>query len=166
MLGLTRTAGIYTYFIQNIVIPARAPAPPPAPEPAEEPAPEEEPVAPPPPPPAAEEEEFPWFYHQPRRRGYQRPRGCRCTKKAFVANGCNGQWCTKKWTSINGDYTPSLGPLLTWRKLTEKYIVAQAVAGFFGTLGNYRKAICAEARIVNAGYARRRSDREQRQRQR
>ena len=79
-----------------------------------------------------------------------------------MANGCNGEWCKKKWAPINGDYTPNLGPLLTWRKLTEKYIIAQTVGSFFGVLGNYRQEVLARGRAINAGYARRRSDRERR----
>ena len=151
VLEQSRTAGIYNFVINNIVVATaadRAQAPAQA-EAEPEPAPEQEPV---PPPPAAPPQRPPgWVFWAPGARR-RRPQGCRCNKSVFREHGCDGVQCRRTWTSFVGDHTPRLGPALSWRRVVSSLLRTHHFRGFWGVLGNYWKIINAIGEAVNAAH--------------
>ena len=155
LLERSRTAGIINFVINNIFVAAaadRAPAPAQA-EAAPEPAPEEEPA---PPPPAAPPRPPGWVYLVPGARRRQRPQGCRCNRTVFREHGCDGVQCRRPWTAYLGDYTPNLGPSLSWRRVVVSLLRTRRFRSFWGVLGHYWQEVNRIGAAVNAEHERRR----------
>ena len=80
-----------------------------------------EPPQPPPPP--------PWIYPRQHPERTPRPKGCRCLKRVFLRDGCDGVHCRRKWTSTIPD------AITGWEQLVNgayRQSVARSVWGLFG----------------------------------
>ena len=149
LLERSRTASIFNFVTNNIFIAAAADRAPATAQAEPEPAPEEEPV---PPPPAAPPQRPSGWVNWVRGARRQRPKGCRCTKAVFRKHGCDGVQCRRTWTSFVGDYTPRLGPVLSWRRLVVNALRSDRFSSFWGVLGHYFQAINAIGDAVNIAY--------------